>query len=144
LNLKLNTVIDTDKNNLYVINYVLSNPNVFVPADETEDNSDSVVRVVQVEAKFPDDWGAYLGRNLDPTVPAINNAPNGIYTATVSFLVDENGNVSDVRAENDPGYGTEEAIRVIKKGHKWIPAIKDGKNVACRQKLSIVFKVSGQ
>jgi protein TonB len=60
-------------------------------------------------------------------------------------MVDANGNVSDVRADNDPGYGTaEEAVRVIKKGPKWMPAIQNGKNVNYRQKQNITFQVSGR
>ncbi|MBV9964008.1 MAG: energy transducer TonB [Parafilimonas sp.] len=100
---------------------------------------------VQIEAKFPggsDAWAKYLERNLNAQTPSDHRAPAGNYTVTVSFLVDEEGNVSDVHALNDPGYGTaEEAVRVIKKGPKWVPAIQNGKNVNYRQKQNITFQV---
>lgn len=46
----------------------------------------------------------------------------------VLFLVDKEGNISEVAALNDPGGGlTEEAIRIIAKVPKWIPAEQNGK-----------------
>lgn len=102
--------------------------------------------LVQIEAKFPgglDAWKDYLERNLRTEVPVENGAPAGQYTVIVSFLVDENGNVSDIKAENDPGYGTAaEATRVIKKSKQWIPAIQNGRNVEYRQRQSITFVVT--
>lgn len=63
----------------------------------------------------------------------------------VTFIVDKDGKVSDVKAENDPGYGTkEEAIRVIKKGPNWIPANQNGKLVVYRHKQAITFRVTEQ
>ena len=70
---------------------------------------------------------------------------SGYDTVTVSFLVDKNGNISQVQALNDPGYGcAQEAVRVIQKGPKWTPAIQNGRNVIYRQKQSITFQVSEQ
>jgi len=56
--------------------------------------------------------------------------------------VDKEGNISEVKAENDPGYGTAgEAVRVISRGPKWVPAVQNGRNVIYRQKQAITFKV---
>jgi protein TonB len=42
-------------------------------------------------------------------------------------VVSRDGSISDVKAENDPGYGTaDEAVRVIKKGPKLTPAELNG------------------
>ncbi len=61
----------------------------------------------------------------------------------VSFIVDKEGNVSDVKAENDPGYGTkDEAVKLIVKGPKWLPAIQNGKKVIYRHKQPIIFVVA--
>jgi protein TonB len=101
---------------------------------------------VQVQAQFPGGvsaWRRYLERNLRSELPLENGASAGYYTVTVSFIVDRNGNISEVVAENDPGFGTaDEAIRVIKKGPKWEPAIQNGNNVTYRQKQKITFVVS--
>jgi protein TonB len=66
--------------------------------------------------------------------------PKGKYTVILTFTVDANGRVSNIRPQNNPGYGTrEEAVRVIEKGPNWKPAINKGKPVASDHKLSIVF-----
>lgn len=111
-----------------------------------EEDYDKEFKTVQIEAKFPGGtsaWQKYLERNLNSNTPVDNGAPPGNYTVIVSFLVDKNGNISEVQALNDPGYGTsEEAVRVIKRGPAWTPAVQNGRNVIYRQKQSITFQVS--
>lgn len=117
---------------------------VEAPKVEKEDY-DNEFKTVQREAKFPGGtqaWVRFLERNLDSNVPNDNNAPPGSYTVIVSFLVDKGGNISEVKAENDPGYGTaQEAVRVIRRGPKWEPAEQNGRNVIYRQRQSITFRV---
>ena len=100
----------------------------------------------QVQATFPggpQGWAHFLQQHLNAGVPTNNRAPAGTYTVVVSFLVQENGTVEEVKAEQDPGYGTaEEVIRLFKKSPKWIPATMDGKPVKYRQKQAITFQVS--
>lgn len=87
-------------------------------------------------------WTKYLERNLDKEIPRKNGAPPGRYTVMIEFDIDEDGTVSNVKVQNNPGYGTrEEAIRLIAKGPKWKPATKDGKNIRYTHKLSIGFYV---
>ncbi|MFW2476272.1 MAG: energy transducer TonB, partial [Sediminibacterium sp.] len=112
------------------------------------DELDNKFISVQIPARFPGDiqaWTRYLERNLNSDIPIENGAPASVYTVIVTFTVDKDGKVSDVKAENDPGYGTkEEAIRVIKKGPNWIPANQNGNPVVYRHKQMITFKVSEQ
>ncbi len=100
---------------------------------------------VQQPAHFPgglDAWKKYLERNLRSEIPTDNGAAAGQYSVIVSFLVDREGNISDVKANNDPGYGTAaEAIRVIAHGPKWIPAVQNGHEVLFRQTQSITFVI---
>ena len=100
---------------------------------------------VQIEATFPGGklaWTKFLERNLNSALPSEDGAPAGKYTVNVSFLVDRNGSVSEVVAENDPGFHTaEEAVRVIKKSAIWTPAIQNGHNVTYRVRQSITFMV---
>ena len=78
-------------------------------------------------------------------MPTDNGAPTGNYTVIVSFLVDKRGAISEVKAENDPGYGTAaEAVRVIERGPAWTPAVQNGRNVIYRQKQAITFVISEQ
>ena len=100
---------------------------------------------VEVAAQFPggfEAWKKYLERNLNASLPAENGAQAGKYTVMVSFVVDKEGNISDVKAENAPGFGTEaEAIKIIKKGPKWQPAIQNGRKVAYRAMQQVTFQV---
>lgn len=111
-----------------------------------EENDAAAIHIVQVDAQFPGGlsaWSTFLERNLNAEIPVENAAPAGRYTVIVSFLVDKEGNISEVEALNNPGYGTaEEAVRVIKKSRQWTPAIQNGKNVVHRQQQSITFEVS--
>lgn len=112
------------------------------------DKMEEEFRSVQIAAEFPGgikEWQKFLERNLNSELPTENGAPVGVYTVVVTFIVDIDGKVSDVQAESDPGYGTkDEAIRVIRKGPKWIPANQNGRSVEYRHKQAITFKVSEQ
>ncbi|MFP5039482.1 energy transducer TonB [Parasediminibacterium sp. JCM 36343] len=88
-------------------------------------------------------WAKYLQKNLDVTTPSRRAAPNGKYTVMLSFIVNEDGSIGQVVAENDPGYGcAEEAVRVLKNIPKWNPAIQDGKYVTYKGRQSLTFMVS--
>ena len=90
-------------------------------------------------------WSKYLMHNLNRDLPMQKNAPIGKYSVRVSFVVNENGKVSDVLAENNPGYGTaEEAMRVVTESPMWKPAVQNGYTVACKTLQTITFVVSKQ
>ncbi len=117
-----------------------------VEAPKVEEDYDKVFTTVQNEAEFPGGkaaWQKYLERNLNTQTPTDNGAAAGKYSVIVSFIVDKTGAISDVKAENDPGYGTAaEAVRVIKKGPAWKPAVQNGRNVTYRARQQITFVVS--
>ena len=102
---------------------------------------------MQVEPKFPggkDAWAKYLERHTRQGVPVEHHAPVGTYKVTVSFLVDKEGDISEVKAisKDAKDYGTaEEAVRVIKSSGKWLPARQNGRPVGYRQKQEIIFSV---
>lgn len=112
-----------------------------------EADIDAIVSIVQIEAQFPggkEGWRRFLERNLNKDVPGDNGAPAARYTVIISFVVDREGNLSDIVAENDPGFGTKaEALRAITKSPKWTPAVQNGRNVKYRQRQSITFEVNG-
>ncbi|MDP4260884.1 MAG: energy transducer TonB [Bacteroidota bacterium] len=106
------------------------------------DEYDGTAIFVQVEAKFKGDWEKFLTRNLDPTVPANNGAPAGRYTVMIQFVVDLEGNVSDIKPMTNYGYGLEqEAIRVLKKATKWEPAFQNGHRVKAYRRQPITFVI---
>lgn len=118
-----------------------------VEAPKVEDEN-KVFEKVEVEAEFPGGlsaWRRYLERNLNPQAAADAGAPPGSYTVVVRFIVDKQGNISDVKAMTSHGYGMEdEAVRVIKRGPKWTPAIQNGRNVTAYRSQPITFVVSEQ
>lgn len=95
------------------------------------------------EARFNGSWREYLERHLRADVPMENKAPGGRnYTVIVSFNVSSTGVISNVHAENNPGYGTaEEAVRIIQNSPPWKPATKNGMPIECKQRQQITFQV---
>ncbi len=109
---------------------------------DVKSGSDEPFSVVEVDAKFPGDWKKFLERNLNPEVPNDNGAPTGSYSVVIRFVVDTEGNVSDIKALTAHGYGLEEeAIRVLRKASKWEPAIQNGVKVKAYRKQVIIFQV---
>ncbi|HMU45758.1 MAG TPA: TonB family protein [Chitinophagaceae bacterium] len=110
--------------------------------DKNENKPDEPLVEVQVQAKFIGDWIKFLLRNLDPEVPTRNGAPPGRHTVIVQFVVDTDGNLSNIKALSKVGYGMEEeAIRVLKKATKWEPAIQNGYKVKAYRQQPITFEV---
>jgi protein TonB len=116
------------------------------PPIKPEDNT----RYTKVEnpAAFPGGpaaWKRYLENNLKADAVVEAGAPPGILTVRVQFIVDKDGNISEVKALNDPGYGTaEEAVRVIKKGPKWKPALQNGRNVIYQAVQGVGFNIQSE
>jgi periplasmic protein TonB len=116
---------------------------VAAPKDET--NYDQTFTKVEIDAEFPGGlsaWKRYLERNLNQNVASDNGAPAGTYRVVVQFIVDKEGNVSDVKPMTSFGYGLEqEAVRAIKNGPKWTPAIQNGRQVKAYRSQPITFIV---
>jgi protein TonB len=56
----------------------------------------------------------------------------------VSFVVEKDGTLTDVRVLRDIGYGTgKEAERVLRKSPRWTPAEQNGKKVRCSYQIPI-------
>ena len=105
--------------------------------------TDSVFTREEKEAAFPGGekaWRRYLSQHLDSNVPVNQKAPPGAYKVLVQFIVEKDGSITDVVAVTSYGYGMEEeAIRVIKKGPKWIPAVQYGRNVKAYRIQPLTF-----
>jgi len=102
---------------------------------------------VEIESQFPGGmaaWIRYLQKNLVVPNDAIDNGITG--QVMVQFIVDEDGNVSDVRAIGGPEKGglREEAVRVIKKSGKWSAGIQNGRKVKSYKKQPITFVLASE
>lgn len=69
----------------------------------------------------------YIAKNYrTPDAPGLNGQ------LLVSFVVEKDGSIDDIKVIKDLGYGTgEEAIRLLKNCPKWTPAEQQGKKVRC-------------
>ena len=75
----------------------------------------------------------YIAKNYrTPDVPGLKGK------LLVSFVVEKDGSITDIKVLKDIGYGTcEEAIRILKKCPNWKPAQQKGKKVRCTFMLPI-------
>ncbi len=112
-------------------------PRIVEPVDET------VFSKVENPAEFPggaEAWRRYLERNLRYPAAAQENGTQAI--VRVQFVVDRDGNISEVQALDNPGDGlAEEAVRIIKSGPRWKPAEQNGSKVIFRHIQSISFRI---
>jgi protein TonB len=112
------------------------------------DDEDKVFTKVENEAQFPGGtaaWVRYLQKNLNANTPVDNGARSGTYQVIVKFIVSKDGSISEVQPETKHGYGMEEeAIKIIKRGPKWTPALQNGRNVNAYRRQPITFVVEEQ
>ncbi len=111
--------------------------------EEEEAAEEEIFTIVETNPSFPGGDAkmyAYLGKNMNyPNIAQDNNIQGRVY---VSFVVEKNGKITDVRVLRGIGGGCdEEAIRVVKSMPTWSPGKQRGKAVRVRFNLPIVFKL---
>jgi periplasmic protein TonB len=119
------------------------NRGIIEPPKKPKD--DSVFIKVEIDASYPGGmakWQRFLQRNLDGNIPqsAINNQISG--TIVIQFIVDKEGNVSNVQAISGPEELRELGVSVIKKSGKWIPAVQNGEHVKAYKQQPIIIRLS--
>lgn len=116
-----------------------------VSIEEVKTNYDVIFDNPEIKAAFPGGdamWRRYLERTLNAQIPSDKKAPDGQYTVIVQYKVDKEGNISDIKALTNHGYGMEqEVIRVVAKGPKWQPAIHNGRIVTSIRKQPVTFVI---
>lgn len=116
--------------------------------EEKKEDENKIFEKVEIEATFKGGegaWRKFLERNLNGNTPVDNGAPEGTYTVYVQFVVSKDGSISDVKPLTNHGFGMEqEAVRVIKKGPSWTPAVQNGRSVNAYRKQPITFQVTGE
>lgn len=78
----------------------------------------------------------YIGQNYDYPQEAIEEGVNGM--VQVSFVVEKDGSLTDMKIVRDLGYGTgDAAIRVLQSSSKWSPGVQNGRPVRVAYTLPI-------
>ena len=117
---------------------------VAAPPSHTE-NDDTVFRSVEIESTYPGGpqaWIRFLVKNFHAPEQAISEMTDG--KVVVQFIVDKDGNVSDVQAISGAEALQAEAVRVIKKSGKWQAAIQNGRKVNSYKKQPIIIELQDQ
>ncbi len=100
---------------------------------------------VEVQPSFPGGPAAFLkwvGDNYRYPQMAQEQGVNG--TVHVSFVVERDGSLTDIKVLRDLKYGTgEEAKRVLQKSPKWKPGIQNGRPVRVSYSLPIRLNMQG-
>ncbi|MES2828320.1 MAG: TonB family protein [Bacteroidota bacterium] len=84
---------------------------------------------------------AYLKKTVKyPPMAQENNIQGKVF---LSFVVEKDGSLTDIKVDRKLGGGTdEEAVRVLKSSPKWIPGIQNGKKVRVKYNIPISFTLS--
>ena len=110
-----------------------------------EDDLNVPFTKVEIESLYPggmEAWKRFIIRNLRYPQEAMDMSIQGF--VVVQFIVDRQGNVSDVEAVSGPQELRAEAVRVIKKSGKWTPAIQNGHPVRSYKKQPVGFKLADE
>lgn len=98
---------------------------------------------VNVFPEFPggiEKWVEYLSRSIRYPAEAKNNNIQG--RVIMSFVVDKDGSLSNIKVLRGIGSGLdEEAVRVLNDSPKWKPGIKDGRPVKVAYTMPINFSL---
>ena len=71
----------------------------------------------------------------------VNNVQGKAY---ISFIIEKDGAVTDVKSLKDPGYGSgEEAVRTIALSPRWIPGLQNGQPIRVKYTVPINFSLAG-
>lgn len=105
----------------------------------TRSNESSNFPAVEIIPEPPGGMTAYrkwIGDNYKYPQAAINAEVKG--TVQVTFVVEKDGSLSDLKVVRDLGHGTgNAAIAVLKTSKKWSPGIRNGKTVRVAYALPI-------
>lgn len=111
--------------------------------EEKIEKPEEIFKVVEQKPEFPDGEAAmlkFIYSNIKYPPIARENGVEG--TAYVTFVVEKDGSITDVKVVRDIGAGCgEEAIRVVKMMPKWNPGKQRGRPVRVQFNLPVKYKL---
>ncbi len=131
-------------------------PNQEVRIDEPVGNADvknvteavdnTVFSAVEINPEYPGGeaaFGKFLQKNIKyPAMAKENNIQGKVY---ITFVVERDGSLTDIKIVRDPGSGLgDEAERVLKISPHWKPGIQNGKPVRVQYTVPVNFSLGDQ
>lgn len=110
-------------------------------------NEVRVFEKVELEANTNEKaWMEHIRKKTQLPDSILKSIPAGIYIVNVEFIIDKHGNIGQVKAKNDPGYGLALRAENIISTYTgtWRPATQCGRNVKAYRTQPITFVVSAQ
>ncbi|RZJ69922.1 energy transducer TonB [Flavobacterium sp.] len=105
-----------------------------------EDNSIYNAAGIEVKPEFPGGIDKFY-KFVKDNFRAPDDTPGG--RMIISFVVEKDGSLTDIKVPRPAGPGTaEEAIRMLKRSPRWVPAEQNGRKVRCMFTLPIVIAAS--
>ncbi len=126
---------------------ITTKPVTTQPADSSNPNLDEekVYSFVSMETppSYPggiEKFYKFLGENIKYPAEAFQNNIQG--NVFVSFTVEKDGSLTDIKIDRPLGHGTdEEAVRVLKLSRRWNPGVQKGKVVRVKYNIPIKFSL---
>jgi|SRR5687767_9609049 len=106
-----------------------------------------VFEKVELEANTNEKtWMEHIKKKTQLPDSILKDIPAGIYKVNVQFVIDKHGNIGQIKAKNDPGFGLAVRAESIISTYNgtWKPATQCGRNVNAYKTQPISFVVSSQ
>jgi hypothetical protein len=106
--------------------------------ENVSDNNIYNTAGIEIKPDFPggmDEFNKFIEKNLNG--PSVAGLKGKVY---VTFVIEKDGSLSDIKVLRDIGYGTgKEAIRILELSPKWLPGEQNGKKVRCTYSIPIII-----
>lgn len=119
----------------------------YTPKQKSTEEDDNIVYsfvTMETPPTYPggiESFYKFLGQNIKyPAIAAENNIQGNVF---VSFTVEKDGMLSDIKIDRKLGYGTEEeAVRVLKLSRRWNPGMIGDRPVRVKYNIPIKFALN--
>ncbi len=91
-------------------------------------------------------WAEHIMKKTQLPASILKDIPAGTYKINVQFVIDKHGNIGQIKAKNDPGFGlARRAENVISTYNgTWRPATQCGRNVNAYRIQPVIFIIPSQ
>lgn len=146
----------------YILPGLLLSISVFARDDKNLILAEPEISTTSKNGVQPDEYGVYemIGIHVIPEYSSgvagfykfVNEnveVPRGdeasVERVHVSFIVEKDGSLSDIKIIKDLGYGlAEQVLKAVRLSAKWKPGINNGEPVRVRYELPFVFRIKAK